>query len=32
MYLLKVPIITIVIGEGGSGGAFALSVSDRLVM
>ena len=32
MSLLKVPIITIVIGEGGSGGALALSVSDRLVM
>lgn len=32
MATLKVPIITIVIGEGGSGGALALSVSDRLVM
>ena len=32
MSTLKVPIITIVIGEGGSGGALALSVSDRLVM
>ncbi|NLC48066.1 MAG: acetyl-CoA carboxylase carboxyltransferase subunit alpha [Tenericutes bacterium] len=29
---LKVPIISIVIGEGGSGGALALSVADRLVM
>ena len=32
MSTLKVPIITIVIGEGGSGGALALCVSDRLVM
>lgn len=32
MATLKVPIITIVIGEGGSGGALALSVADRLVM
>lgn len=32
MSTLKVPVITIVIGEGGSGGALALSVSDRLVM
>lgn len=32
MATLKVPVITIVIGEGGSGGALALSVSDRLVM
>ncbi|MBF0519857.1 MAG: acetyl-CoA carboxylase carboxyltransferase subunit alpha [Nitrospirae bacterium] len=30
--MLDVPIISIVIGEGGSGGALALSVSDRLVM
>ncbi|MEO5358168.1 MAG: acetyl-CoA carboxylase carboxyltransferase subunit alpha [Nitrospirae bacterium YQR-1] len=29
---IEVPIISIVIGEGGSGGALALSVSDRLVM
>ena len=29
---LEVPIISIVIGEGGSGGALALSVADRLVM
>ena len=29
---LKVPIITIVIGEGGSGGALALGVSDYLAM
>lgn len=32
MARLKVPIISIVIGEGGSGGALALSVSDRLYM
>ncbi|MCL0035587.1 hypothetical protein M1N00_02900 [Thermodesulfovibrionales bacterium] len=29
---LKIPIIAIVIGEGGSGGALALSVGDRLYM
>ncbi len=32
MSRLKVPIISIVIGEGGSGGALALSVADRLFM
>lgn len=32
MSRLKVPIITIVIGEGGSGGALAISVADRLFM
>lgn len=32
MARLKVPIVSIVIGEGGSGGALALSVSDRLFM
>lgn len=32
MSKLKVPIISIVIGEGGSGGALALSVADRLYM
>ena len=32
MSRLKVPIISIVIGEGGSGGALALSVADRLCM
>ncbi|MBF0557771.1 MAG: acetyl-CoA carboxylase carboxyltransferase subunit alpha [Nitrospirae bacterium] len=32
MSRLKVPIIAIVIGEGGSGGALALSVADRLCM
>lgn len=29
---LEVPIITIVLSEGGSGGALALSVADRIVM
>ena len=29
---LKVPIISIVIGEGGSGGALALGVADRVLM
>lgn len=29
---LKVPIISVVIGEGGSGGALALGVADRLLM
>jgi len=29
---LKVPIIAIVIGEGGSGGALALSVADHIMM
>ncbi len=32
MSMLKTPIISIVIGEGGSGGALALSVADRLYM
>ena len=32
MSRLKIPIISIVIGEGGSGGALALSVADRLFM
>lgn len=32
MSRLAVPIISIVIGEGGSGGALALGVSDRIVM
>ena len=32
MSQLTVPIIVIVIGEGGSGGALALSVGDRMVM
>ena len=29
---LKVPIVSVVIGEGGSGGALAVAVSDRLLM
>jgi acetyl-CoA carboxylase carboxyl transferase subunit alpha len=29
---LKVPIVGVVIGEGGSGGALAIGVSDRLIM
>jgi acetyl-CoA carboxylase carboxyl transferase alpha subunit len=32
MMAIKVPIITVVIGEGGSGGALGLSVSNRLYM
>ncbi|MES2998974.1 MAG: acetyl-CoA carboxylase carboxyltransferase subunit alpha [Pseudomonadota bacterium] len=32
MSQLKVPIISIVIGEGGSGGALAIGVSDRILM
>lgn len=32
MAKLRTPIISIVIGEGGSGGALALSVADRLYM
>ncbi len=32
MFTLKTPIISIVIGEGGSGGALALAVGDRVVM
>jgi acetyl-CoA carboxylase carboxyl transferase subunit alpha len=32
MSSLKVPIISIVIGEGGSGGALAIGVCDRLLM
>lgn len=29
---LRVPVLSIVIGEGGSGGALAISVGDRLIM
>lgn len=29
---LKVPVVAVVIGEGGSGGALALAVGDRLLM
>jgi acetyl-CoA carboxylase carboxyl transferase subunit alpha len=32
MSMLKVPIVTVVIGEGGSGGALALGVADRVMM
>ncbi|MBX5451291.1 MAG: acetyl-CoA carboxylase carboxyl transferase subunit alpha, partial [Thermogemmatispora sp.] len=32
MARLRVPIIAAVIGEGGSGGALAISVADRLLM
>jgi acetyl-CoA carboxylase carboxyl transferase subunit alpha len=32
MSQLKIPIISIVIGEGGSGGALGLSVADRIFM
>jgi acetyl-CoA carboxylase carboxyl transferase subunit alpha len=32
MARLRVPIVTVVIGEGGSGGALALAVSDRVMM
>jgi acetyl-CoA carboxylase carboxyl transferase subunit alpha len=30
--MLKTPIVTVVLGEGGSGGALALAVADRLLM
>ena len=32
MMTLKTPIVSVVIGEGGSGGALALSVADKIVM
>ena len=32
MSALKTPIISVVIGEGGSGGALALGVADRVIM
>lgn len=32
MSQLKVPIITLVIGEGGSGGALAIGVADKILM
>jgi len=32
MARLRVPIISVVIGEGGSGGALAISVADRILM
>jgi acetyl-CoA carboxylase carboxyl transferase subunit alpha len=32
MSTLRVPIVTIVVGEGGSGGALAIGVADRVLM
>ena len=32
MALLEVPVIAVVIGEGGSGGALAIGVGDRILM
>lgn len=32
MILLKVPIIAVVLGEGGSGGALGIGVADRVIM
>ena len=32
MFGLKVPIITTVIGEGGSGGALAIGCCDKMIM
>lgn len=32
MSALKTPIVTVLIGEGGSGGALALAVADRVIM
>jgi len=32
MAMVKTPCISIIIGEGGSGGALALSLADRLIM
>ena len=32
MASLKVPVIAIVLGEGGSGGALAIGIADRVVM
>ena len=32
MSTLKVPIVSVVIGEGGSGGALAIGICDRLIM
>ena len=29
---LKVPIISVIVGEGGSGGALALALGDRVFM
>lgn len=32
MMTLKVPVVSVVLGEGGSGGALALSVADSIIM
>ena len=32
MMALKTPVVSVVIGEGGSGGALALSVADKIIM
>lgn len=32
MFSLEIPIISVVIGEGGSGGALAIGVADRILM
>lgn len=32
MMMLRIPILTIVIGEGGSGGALAIGIGDRILM
>ncbi len=32
MAMLRVPVVSVVIGEGGSGGALALGLADRLLM
>jgi acetyl-CoA carboxylase carboxyl transferase subunit alpha len=32
MLQLQIPIVTVVIGEGGSGGALALGIADRILM
>lgn len=32
MCALKTPIVSVIVGEGGSGGALALSVADRILM
>ncbi|MCS7281507.1 MAG: acetyl-CoA carboxylase carboxyltransferase subunit alpha [Desulfobacterota bacterium] len=32
MFTLEIPIVSVVIGEGGSGGALAIGVADRILM
>ena len=32
MFLLKVPVVVVVLGEGGSGGAIGIGVGDRVLM